>query len=452
MKTFKDYQPNQILLLPPSVKDWLPEDHPAQFINEVVEQFDLSAIYGAYRELRGQPPYQPVMMVKVLVYAMVKRIHSSRRIEAALYEDIGFRFLSANQQPDHWTIAAFRRRHHQALGDLFIQTVQLAEKAGLVKLGHVSVDGTKVKAHASKHSAMSYARMHKEEARLRQEVQKLLEQMEQTDQAEDRKFGSRRGDELPAELATREKRLAAIQKAKAELEAEARAKQEQKQAQRQEKAKKQGKSTRARREPVKAVPRDRDQRNFTDPESRIMLNSDKAFVQAYNAQACVDAQTHVIVAAELSNQARDVTLLPEQIEQIQANTGRYPQELSADAGYYSQSNLEFLSGKGIEAFIPPEKIRHREWRAQKALRGRLPRDASAKYLMRRKLRTKRGRERYKLRQTSVEPVFGYLKEVFGLRQFLLRGQEKVRSNWRFACAVFNLLKLYRAGVRLQPCR
>jgi transposase len=449
MKKFKDYQPNQTILFPPSPKDWLPEDHVAYYFSEVVEQLDLSAIYSDYRDLRGQPPYQPVMMVKVLIYAVARGVHSSRKIERALYEDVGFRFLSGNQQPDHWTIAAFRRRHHKALGDLFVQTVRLANKAGLVELKHVSLDGTKIKANASKHSAMSYGRMKKEEEQLRRQISDILDQMEQIDRAEDKEYGERRGDELPAELATREKRLEAIRRAKAELEAEACEKAEKEQAKRREKAAKKGKTYRPKNDPAKAVPRDQDQKNFTDPESRIMKNADKAFIQGYNAQACVDAKTHIIVAAGLYNQAADTELLQEQVEQVKENTGHCPEELSADAGYFSADNLEYLAQEGIEAYIPPDKIRHSDWRRQAPCEEPIPEDVSLADQMRLKLRTRSGRERYKNRQTSVEPVFGYIKEEIGLRQFLLRRLEKVRSFWRFTCGVHNLMKLFRAGVVVQ---
>lgn len=449
MKKFKDYEPNQILLLPPCINDWLPEDHPVHFVSEVVEELDLSAIYDDYRELRGQPPYNPRMLVKVLIYAVMKGIHSSRKIERACYEDVGMRLLSANQQPDHWTISEFRRRHHQALGDLLAQTVKLADEAGLVKLIHTSTDGTKIKANASKHSAMSYAYMEKEEEQLRKEIEQILEEMERTDQEEDRLYGNRRGDELPEELSTREKRLKAIKEAKARLEERAREKLQKQQEQRKEKAANQGKRYQARKKSEEAKPKPKDQYNFTDPESRIMCNSDKAYIQGYNAQATVDAETHIIVAADLSNMASDCQHLPEQIEQVKENTGRKPREASADAGYFSEDNLKYLQREGIEAYIPPDKIRHRQWRNQDYPRGRLPKDATPTYLMRRKLRTKRGRQRYKLRQTSVEPVFGFIKQELGLRQFLLRGQSKVRSIWRFTCAVHNLLKIFRAESRLK---
>ena len=449
-KTFRPYQPNQQYLLPPSLRDWLPDDHPVHFINEVVDGFDLSAIYDDYRERRGQPPYDPRMMVKILIYAMTKGIHSSRKIERALYEDIGLRYLSADQQPDHWTISDFRRRHLKALGDLLVQTVQMAQRAGLIRLNHVAIDGTKIKANASKHSAMSYARMEKEEKRLREEVQRLLERMERNDQKEDELYGDSNGYSLPKHLATAQGRLEAIAKAKAELEAEAREKAERKQAERKEKAEKQGKTHKPRKDPKNAKPKARDQRNFTDADSRIMRNSDKAFIQGYNAQAAVDAQTQIIVAADLTNQAGDCPHLQSQVEQVKRNTGQKPKEVSADAGYYSDDNVQYLMGQGIIALIPPDKVKHSEWRNPNPPRGRMPKNMTVKDLIRRMLRTRRGRKRYKLRQTSIEPTFGNIKEQIGLRQFLLRGLSKVRPYWRFTCAVHNILKLFRAGVRLTP--
>lgn len=450
MKTFRDYQPNQALLFPVDLNEWLPKDHPAHFVNEVVENLDLSAIYDSYDELRGNPPYDPRMMVRIWIYAFMKGIRSSRKIETALYEDVGFRYLSANQQPDHWTISQFRKRHHKGLGSLFEQTVKMAQRAGLVKLRHVAIDGTKIKANASKHSAMSYAYMKKEEKRLREEIERILRESDEIDRLEDMEYGDKAGWELPEELSTPEKRLAAIKKAKAELEQEAREKAARQQDERRKEAESKGKTYKPRTDPKDAEPKPRDQRNFTDPESRIMLNSDKAFIQCYNAQASVDAESHIIVAADLDNQASDSTYLPGQLKQVMRNTGKRPKEVSADAGYYSQKNLEFVQGQGIEAFIPPNKVKHSEWRTQKAIRGRIPKNATPRYLMQRKLRTKRGRARYKLRQTSVEPVFGFIKQGLGLRQFLLRGKEKVRSMWKFTCAAHNLWKLYRAGVSLSP--
>lgn len=437
-----------MLLFPPSPADWLPEGHFAHVINDMAGLLDLSAIYDSYRDPRGQPPYHPAMMVRVWIYGLSKGIHSSRKLERALYEDVGLRYLSGNQQPGYWALSEFRRRHKKALGDLLIQSVALAGKAGLVKLNHVAIDGTKIKANASKHKAMSYARMKKEEERLRQEIQRLMDEVEANDRAEDEKYGDRRGDELPPELATSKKRLQTMRKAMAELEAEAKAKHQQEEAKRKAKAKKSGRKYKPRDKDPK--PKDKAQRNFTDPESRIMRNSDKAFIQGYNAQATVDAETHIIVAADLTNQAADTTHLPEQVKQVRHNTNRNPKALVADAGYYSADNLDLLSEQEIEALIPPDRIRHSQWRTQTPVRGRIPKNASPRYLMRRKLRTKSGRKRYKLRQTSVEPVFGYIKEQLGLRRFLVRGIDKARSWWRFTCAVHNLLKIFRSGIRFQP--
>ena len=452
MKTFKDYQPDQALLFPVDLNEWLPKGHPTHFVNDVVGRLDLSAIYASYDELRGSPPYDPRMMVKVWVYALMKGVRSSRKIERALYEDVGFRFLSANQQPDHWTISEFRKRHHKALGGLFEQTVRMAAEAGLVKMGQVAIDGTKIKANASKHSAMSYSYMKKEEERLRGEIERMLREAEETDRREDEEYGDDSGWELPKELRTPEGRLEAIKKAEAELEREARERFEREQAERRKEAESKGKTFKPAKDPEAAKPRPRDQRNFTDPDSRIMVSSDKAFIQGYNAQAAVDVKTQIIVAADLGNQANDSTYLPGQVEQVVRNTGRRPKEVSADAGYYSDPNVGLLEGKKIQALIPPEKVKHSEWRTQQPIRGRIPKNSSRKYLMQRKLRTKRGRARYKLRQESVEPVFGFIKEGLGLRQFLLRGLEKVRSMWKLTCAAHNLWKMYRAGANFSPAR
>jgi len=298
MKTFRPYQPNQTLLLPPSLGDWLPKDHLAYFLSEVVDQLDLSKIYGAYQEERGYPPYDPRMMVKIWVYAYAKGIRSSRRIAAALYEDVAFRVLADNQQPSFSTIALFRRRHHEALGELLVQTVRLAQKAGLVQLKQVAVDGTKVKANASKHSSMSYGRMQEEEKRLEAEIEQYLKEAETVDAEEDAAFGDRRGDELPPELADRQKRLEAIRRAKAELEEEARRKAE-------EQRVKEPANRRDKDDPP-PKPKAKAQRNFADPDSRIMRNAEKAFIQGYNAQLVVDVKSQIILASDLTNQAADV--------------------------------------------------------------------------------------------------------------------------------------------------
>lgn len=449
-KNFKEYNQNEQYLFPPSLHDWLPEDHLAYFISEIVEEMDLSEIYKEYREELGQPPYSPLMMVKVWLYAFSQGIRSSRRVEKALHEDIGFRVISGNQYPDHWTINQFRSRHHKALGNLFLESIKLAGKCGLVKLGHVSIDGTKVKANASRHSAMSYGRMLEEEKRLKGEIESYLKEVEKIDKEEDKKHGKKSGNELPEEIKLKSKRVKAISDAKKALEEEAREKARKEQEKNKEEAKKEGREYKPRKNPEDAKPDDKDQRNFTDSESKIMKSSEKAFIQAYNAQAVVDAETQIILEAFVTNVASDKPFLPALIKGTIENTGRIPKEVSADTGLFSENNLQVLKGYDIEAFIPPEKLTHNQWRNMTPPIGRIPKNITPETLMRRKLRTKRGKERYKLRMTSIEPVFGQVKEGRGLRQFLLRGLEKVNSLWRIDCAVHNLLKIFRAKRRLQP--
>jgi len=445
----KDYNQHAQYLFPPSLHDWLPEGHLAYFISEIVEEMDLSEIYKEYKEERGQPPYSPLMMVKVWLYAFSQGIRSSRRVEKALHEDIGFRVISGNQTPDHWTLNQFRSRHHKALGNLFLESVKLAGKCGLVKMGHVSIDGTKIKGNASRHSAMSYGRMLEEEKRLKEEIGKYLQESEKIDKEEDKKYGKNSGNELPKDIQIKSKRLKAISEAKKALEEEARKKAKREQEKRKEEAEKEGREYKARKNAEEAKPEDKAQRNFTDSESRIMKNSEKAFIQGYNAQAAVDAETQIILEAFVVNTADDKHSLPPLVEGSIENTGKIPSEVSADTGLYSEENLNILENKGIEAFIPPEKIKHSEWRNMELIEDEIPENITRKERMRRKLRTKDGKERYKLRMTSVEPVFGQIKEGRGLRQFLLRGLEKVNSLWRIDCAVHNLLKIFRAKTKLQ---
>jgi len=499
------------MLLPPALTDWVPPDHEIHFIREAVDKLDLSAITGAYAEAGGNPPYDPKLMVRILFFAYARGVRSSRRIERMLQESVPMRVLACNEQPDHWTIGHFRKRHLEALGELFVQTVLLAKLAGLVKLGHVAIDGTKVKANASKHSAMSYGHLRQEAERLRQEVGGYLRQAVAEDEEEDRQWGRRRGDELPEALADAARRRAVIARAMAALEEAAR-RGEVKVARRAAAAGAQGaaapgnegregggpscterpgpctapavrgeevgESPGARprmlclgaaersspwesdrgasggctdsppAEPQAALdvrPDDRAQYNFTDPDSRIMLTSAKSFEQCYNAQVAVDAATQVIVAAELTNCAVDGPHLLPLVEQVAANTGWLPGEVSADAGYFSSDRVQALEDLEVDPFIPPEKMRHRAWRAQQPPRGRPPRHLDTRGRMRRKLRTRHGRERYRLRQQTVEPVFGQIKWARGLQQFLLRGLAAARASWRFECAVHNVLKLRRLG-------
>jgi transposase len=445
MKEFRAYEPGQGYLLPPSPKDWLPEGHLAHFIDQLVDQLDLGAIYASYEEERGQPPYHPRMMVKVWLYAFARGIRSSRRVEQALHEDVAFRMLSGNQQPDHWTLSEFRRRHLPALGDLFVQTVELAARAGLVKLGHLAIDGTKIKANASKHAAMSYGRMKQEEERLRQEIERYFRETEATDKEEEGRYGSRQAEELPQHLKTAERRLQAIQEAKRALEEEARQRAQAEQEERKREAEQQGKTYRPRKGPQEARPKARAQRNFTDPDSRIMKSSDKAFIQGYNAQAAVDTESQIIVGCELTNEAGDVSQMAPLVREVERVTGRRPREVLADAGYWSEKNVQFLTKRGIEALIPPDKVRHRMWREEEPPPPPPSPEASLREVMRYKLKLRENKERYRMREKTVEPTFGQIKEGRGLRQFLLRGMAKVRALWRLDCAVHNLLKLWRAG-------
>ncbi len=420
-KTFRRYEPEQLLLMPVNLQEWLPSDHLAYFISDVADQLDLTSITRRYEgEERGYPPYHPRMMVKVLLYAYCVGVPSSRRMERRLHEDIAFRVLAATNTPDFRTISDFRKKHLAALGSIFLQVLQLCKRAGLVKLGHVCLDGTKVRANASKHHAMSYGRMKEKGARLEAEVEQLLQRAQEVDEEEDRSYGKEwRGDELPQELAFRESRLKKIREAQAALEAEAQA---------------QGKE----------VPDDKSQRNFTDPDSRIMPGpGGKDFNQSYNCQAAVDQAHQVIVAAEVTNQPSDRAWALPLVQEIESNTGSLPKEASADAGYYSAQALEELYALGVDPFIPPDKTRHGAV-LPPAPRGRIPNHLSAADRMRRKLRTKRGRQRYAFRMATVEPVFGQIKQGRGFRQFLLRGIEQVKLEWRLICTGHNLLKLFAA--------
>ena len=431
-KTYLPYDPDQQLLLPAALQEWLPPDHLAYFISDVVDQLDLSAITARYEhERRGGPPYHPRMMVKVLLYGYCNGVASSRRIARRLHEDIAFRVLAANNTPDFRTVSDFRKDHLEALGELFLQVLELCRQAGLVKLGHVALDGTKVRANASKHKAMSYGRMKEREAQLQAEVGELLRKAQEVDEEEDRRYGKdRRGDELPEELAFRESRLRRIREAKAALEAEARADAEQAESE-------------GRNHP--GVPDDQAQRNFTDPDSRIMPGpGGRDFQQSYNCQAVVDSEHQVIVAARATDQPSDKGQAVSMIEETILNVGTVPNEVSADAGYYSAKAVEELYALGVDPFVAPEKTRH-GWVPPPAPRGRIPKGLSARDRMRRKLQTKRGRERYALRMETVEPVFGQIKQGRGFRQFLLRGLDKVNREWLLICAGHNLLKLFRFG-------
>jgi len=450
IKIFRPYSLDQQLLLPPDMRGWLPEGDLALFVSDVVDELDLSAIYAAYEsgEGRGQPPYHPAMMVKLLLYGYCIGTASSRKIERATYRDVAFRVLAGDQHPDHDSIAEFRKRHLEALAAVFVQVLRLCQAAGLVTLGHVALDGTKLKANASKHKAMSYARMGETERRLEAEVRTLLERAHQVDAAEDAQYGpGRRGDELPAELARRESRLAKIRTAKAALRAEAQARAaHEAEAGRAKLAAREHRVGSAKGKPAKipdpeqAQPAPTAQRNFTDPESRIMVDgATKAFVQGYNAQAAVDSHAQVIVACGVTQAAGDVGQFVPMLEQAIGNVGQRPEQVTADAGYFSEANLTAPQFAGIEFYVPPDRHLH----GREAAAGR-SRQGSFSEAMRRKLQTPVGRAVYARRKTIPEPVFGQIKQARGFRRFWLRGVQKARGEWALICLTHNLLKLFRA--------
>jgi len=461
-KCFRSSDVNQALLLPPSLHDWLPEKHLARFLVDVVDALDLGAIYESYEEKdgRGQAAYDPAMMVRVLLYGYCMGSYSSRKIQAKTYEDIGFRYLAADEHPDHSTMAEFRKRHLEALAGLFCQALQLCEKAGLVKLGHVAIDGSKIQGNASKHKAMSYERMSEAEKKLQAEVAGLLQRAEAVDAAEDEKYGKdQAGDELPGELGRRESRLAKIRAAKAELEAEAKQKAAEKQAaaeaqirQRQEQEARTGKKMRGREPQVadseQAVPDPKAQRNFTDPESRIMPDGGHkgSFVQGYNAQIAVDGEAQVIVAAEVTQQSNDKQQLVAMVEQVKQNVGAQPQAVSADNGYWNGKQVGEVQVRGINLHVATGKQKPGASQQAEDEDGQES-NAEAGLLeqMKQKLKTQAGQDLYRMRKAIVEPVFGQIKEWRGFRRFLLRGLQKVRAEWKLICLTHNLLKLFRSG-------
>jgi transposase len=404
---------------------------------------DLSGIEGHYeREERGYPPYHPRMMTKVLVYGYCVGVFSSRRLERRLIEDVAFRILAAGNQPDFRTISEFRRIHLKALEGLFVQVLELALKLGAMKLGRVAIDGSKIKANASKHKAMSHERMLREQQRLREEVKQLLAEAEQTDKDEDKRYGrTRRGDELPAELARREQRLRRITEARKALEERARSEAEEKQKGKDsDKDNKPGTGSDRRRR-SRVQPKPKAQHNFTDPESRIMKGPD-GFVQAYNAQIAVEPVLQMIVGQALTQQTNDKKQLLPMIDAVQQQAGQRVREVLADSGYCSEANLRKAAKKKIDLYVAAEKTKHNQ-PAQPALCGRIPKSATLVERMKRKLKTKAGRAIYARRKTIVEPVFGQIKQAQGFRQFLLRGVEKVRGEWALVCTTHNLLKLHR---------
>jgi transposase len=495
-KSFRPWQPGQTSLLPPSPSDWLSTDHQVYFLLDLVDELDLSAIVvpAQAKDPRGEKGFDPRMMTLLLLYAYCVGTVSSRKIERACYEDLAFRVLTANQQPDHSRISEFRRRNLEALSDLFVQILRLCQEAGMVSLGHVALDGTKVQANASKHKAMSHERMLKAEAQLEKEIRELMRRAELLDAQEDRKYGKGKlGSDLPEELRRREDRLKKIRQARQALEAEAaaaaardRAKQaaeaeaavtEAEAAGAGEQQKLRDKAVKAREkaeaakelaiekakeadlepqglelQPADAMPyrglahradgspTPAAQRNFTDPDSHI-VKSDGNVLQGYNCQAVVDGDNQVIVAMGVSNQPPDVEHLVPMLERTIANTSQLPKTFIADAGYWSEGNAATCEECGVDPHIATGRLPH--GKPPPPIFGPIPKDLDAKGRMARKLRKKKGQKIYAKRKTIVEPVFGQTKEGRGLRRFLLRGLEKVNGEWLLWGTTHNLNKLWR---------
>jgi len=461
-RTFIPFDLTQPFLLPPDIRDWLPEKHLARFILDLIDALDVSDLMRAYihNTDAGRSGYHPKMLLGLVLYAYCTGTRSSRQIERRTYEDVAYRVLSGNQHPDHDTIASFRQRHLDLIAKLFVQVLLLCQKAGLVKLGNIAIDGTKVKANASKHKAMSYDRMCEAEKRLVAEVKALLEAAAHADAEEDGHFGKgKRGDELPEELARRESRLAKIRAAKAALEqeakekteraaAEARAKNEKRRRKEEETGKKMGGRPAEEPDAEKAVPEPKAQRNFTDPESRIMKDgASKSFEQAYNAQAAVDSSSQVIVGTLVTQAPNDKEQLVPMLLRVQEQAGALPESASADAGYFGTEAVTDPRISGVDLYVPPDRQKHGDTAV--AASDPTRDDLSVVEKMREKLKTVEGQAIYKQRKAVVEPVFGQIKEARGIRRFSFRGMPKVLAEWDIICLTHNVLKLFRAGACLR---
>jgi transposase len=439
-KTFRAWDVDQVWLLPPSVHDFVPAGHPAHLVRELVRAgLDLSAILADYDEARGQPPYHPAMMVALLLYACTQGLYASRRIARACEERLDVIAVTGMQRPDFRTISDFRKRHLAALAELFVQVLRLCRAAGLVKLGHVALDGTKIQANASKHKAMSYRRMQRTETALAAEVAHWLAQAEAADAADDAEHGpENRGDELPEWVKDKQARLERIRAAKAALEAEAKADPPALDA---EPGPSSGMVDHGR--PARAPdggPPERAQRNFTDPDSRVMKTRD-GFVQGYNGQLAVDSAHQIITAQRLTTNASDQAGLVPLLDDAKAALGRPPREVSADAGFCREANLEALAAHGIRGYLAPGRGRH--GRADPSGQRQL-KPGSRMAAMAAKLKRAGRRSRYRLRKQTVEPVIGQIKHARGFRQFLLRGFTKVEAEWALICTAHNLTKLVAA--------
>jgi transposase len=434
VKKFRDWDVDQMWLLPPSVRELVPEGHPAHFVRELVRrELDLREILSLYQEERGYPPYHPVMMTALLLYTYTQGIYSSRRIARAYQERVDYMAVTAQQTPDFRTINEFRSRHLKALDGLFGQVLTMCSKAGLVKLGHVSLDGTKVQANASKHKAMSYERMCSEEKRLREVVRGWFAEAERIDAEEDELYGKdKRGDEMPSWVTDAKERSRRLKEARQELEREAREEAEKLAERAPDEVGSREREVRRTGKPPKNT-----QRNFTVPDSRIMRTAG-TYVQGYNCQAAVDAESQVIVARGVGNRQNDAEHLIPMLDQIRRNLKRQAKELSADAGYCSVRNLKELCRRRIRGFVATGRQKHRSSSPEAVRRWQNP------WILQMTSRLRRGgfRSRYRLRKQVVEPVFGQIKECLGFRRMLLRGLESVRGEWSLVCMAHNLRKLW----------
>lgn len=482
MKTYRPYAPDQSFLLPPSPREWLPENHLAYFVLDLLDGLDLGAIEHELqrKDPRGERPYSPRMMTALLLYGYAVGVVSSRKIEKATYDDVAFRVLAAGEHPHFTSVNEFRARHRTALASLFDQLLQECMSAGLVKLGHVAIDGTKMKANASKHKAMSYERMNKEEQRLKTEIEAYFDRAEQVDAEEDALYGvGKQAEDLPAELSRREDRLAKIREVRAALKketAKARAAELERQADElrrlaneattSERKQSEFTTLAARRDQQAAeiddddddappttsddlprntppkrpdgTPKPKAQRNFTDPDSRIMMR-DGAFLQAYNAQLAVDEEHQIIVAAALSNQAPDVEYFEPMLRRVVENCDAVPEAVTADSGFFSADNVRAAEALGVEPFISTGG--HNRDGSPQPLPGWYQTDERQR--MRALLETERGHAIYARRKATVEPVIGQIR-TRGIRQVSFRGLLKNRLEWLLICATHNLLKLWRS--------
>ena len=433
--SFLPYEPNQTFLLPPSPSEWLPENHQVYFVGDIIDRLDLQKFYARYQgDGRRNQPYDPAMLVKVLVYGYATGVFSSRKLAKKLYEDVAFRLLGAGNFPSHRTICDFRLEHLPELTELFVAVARLAKELGLVKLGTIALDGTKVKAHANKHKAMSYGRMKEQEQKLKQEIEELLERARLTDAQEDAQWGADQGEEqLPKELQRRQERLAKIQAAKVRLEQRQAQADRERGRHRDDEQRRGDGAGRPFKRPF-GVPEDKAQDNFTDPQSRIMKMG-TAFEQCYNAQAVVDAHSQLIVASGLTNSAADNEELVPMVEAVKENLGELPKTVLGDTGFRSEDGFAKLEEKGVEGLV----ALGREGKARTAID---PKQYPATARMAERLASKEGQAHYRRRKAIVEPVFGWIKHAMGFRQFSLRGIDKVRGEWGLVCLALNVRRMW----------